>query len=195
MKSYMSDLTRRLRKVIAPLSKAEEHRILKSVTTHMTKNYKGETEARFRVLGIELSIDKPPKRESIPQRLIRVLVADYRNKQNLEFILDTIGKIVKAEKYTGFQPAFHEDEIREARTIAKRDSRLAHVAKRRGFFVSDFAPETVPENSFRIVGLSYYLLKAKDKSFQQLARVLVDLSEQRVVSLESSTEATMQETT
>jgi hypothetical protein len=193
MKSYMSELTRRLHKVIAPLSKAEEHRIVKSVTTHMIKNYGGGTEARFRLLGIELSINKPPKRESIPQRLIRVLVADYRNKQNLEFVLDATGKIVKAEKYAGLQPAFQEDEVREARTIAKRDSRLAHVAKRRGVFVTDFAPERVPENSFRIVGLSY-VLKAKDNVFQQLARVLVDLSEQRVVSLES-TETGMHERT
>jgi hypothetical protein len=193
MKSYMSELTRRLHKVIAPLSKAEEHRIVKSVTAHMIKNYGGGTEARFRLLGIELSIDKPPKRESIPQRLVRVLVADYRNKQNLEFILDTIGKIIKAEKYVGLQPVFHEDEIKEARTIAKRDSRLAHIAKRRGFFVSDFAPETIPENSFRIVGLSY-VLKAKDNSFQQLARVLVDLSEQKVVSLESTEAGTHDKT-
>ena len=193
MKSYMSDLTRQIRKVIAPLSKAEEHRIIKSVTTHMTKNYGGGNEARFRVLGIELSINKPPKRESIPQRLIRVLVADYRNKQNLEFILDTIGKIIKAQKYAGLQPVLQEDEIKEARTIAKRDSRLTHIAKRRDFFVSDFAPETIPENSFRIVGLSY-VLKTRDKSFQQLARVLVDLSEQKVVSLEL-TQTAMQETT
>jgi Cu2+-containing amine oxidase len=194
MKSYMSDLTRRIRKVIAPLSKAEEHRIMKSVTTRMTKNYRGEAAARFRVLELELSIDKPPRRESIPQRLIRVLVADYRNKQNLEFVLDTQGKIIRLEEYRGLQPAFHRDEIKEARAIAKRDSRLAHVTKRRGVFISDFAPETVQENSFRIVGLSYYLLKARENIFQQLARVLVDLSEQKVVSLESA-EAAMQETT
>jgi Cu2+-containing amine oxidase len=121
-------------------------------------------------------------------------VADYRNKQNLEFVLDTQGKIIRLEEYRGLQPAFHKDEIKEARAIAKRDSRLAHVTKRRGVFISDFAPETVHENSFRIVGLSYYLLKAKDNVFQQLARVLVDLSEQKVVSLES-TEAAMQEMT
>jgi Cu2+-containing amine oxidase len=193
MKSYMSDLTRQMRKVIAPLSKAEERRILKSVTTHMTKNYGGGTKARFRVLDMELSINKPAKRESIPQRLIRVLVADYRNKQNLEFVLDARGKIIKADKYVGLQPAFHKDEIREARTIVNRDSSLAHVAKRRGVFVSDFAPETSPENGSRIVGLSY-VLKAKDNIFQQLARVLVDLSEQKILSLES-TEATMQEMT
>jgi Cu2+-containing amine oxidase len=191
MKSYMSNLTRRIRKVIAPLSKAEEHRIIKSVTTHMTKNYGGGTKARFRVLGIELSINKPPKRESIPQRLVRVLVADYRNKQNVEFVLDATGKIIKAEKYAGLQPAFHKDEIREARTIANRDNRLVHVAKRRGVFVNDFAPETSPENSFRIVGLSY-VFKTKDNVFQQLTRVLVDLSEQKILSLES-TEAAMQE--
>jgi hypothetical protein len=90
MKSYMSDLTRSIRKVIAPLSKAKEHRIIKSVTTHMTKNRGGEAAAaRFRVLEIQLSIDKPSKPKSIPQRLIRVLVADYRNKQNLEFVLDS----------------------------------------------------------------------------------------------------------
>lgn len=193
MKSYMSDLTRSIRKVIAPLSKAEEHRIIQSVTTHMTKNYGGEAAARFRVLEIQLSIDKPPNPKSIPQRLIRVLVADYRNKQNLEFVLDTHGKIIRLEEYRGLQPAFHKDEIKEARAIAKRDSRLAHVTKRRGVFISDFAPETAQENSFRIVGLSY-VSKAKDNVFQQLARVLVDLSEQKVVSLES-TEAAIQETT
>jgi Cu2+-containing amine oxidase len=167
---------------------------MKSVTTHMTKNYRGEAAARFRVLEIELSIDKPPRREAIPQRLIRVLVADYRNKQNLEFVLDTQGKIIRLEEYRGLQPAFHKDEIKEARAIAKRDTRLAHVTKRRGVFISDFAPETVQENSFRIVGLSYYLLKTRDNVFQQLARVLVNLPEQKVVSLESA-EAAMQETT
>src|SRR5215210_9515837 len=99
MKSYMSNLTRSIRKVIAPLSKAEENRIMKSVTTHMTKNYRGEAAARFRVLEIELSIDKPSRPESIPQRLIRVLVADYRDKQNLEFVLDTQGKIIRLEEY------------------------------------------------------------------------------------------------
>ena len=193
MKSYMSDLTRSLRKVIAPLSKAEEHRIMKSVTTHMTKNYRGEAAARFRILEIQLSIDKPSNPKSIPQRLIRVLVADYRNKQNLEFVLDTQGKIIRLEEYRGLQPAFHKDEIKEAQAIAKRDGRLAHIAKRRGVFVSDFAPETVQENSFRIVGLRY-VSKAKDNVFQQLARVLVDLSEQKVASFES-TEAAIQETT
>jgi hypothetical protein len=189
----MSDLTRSLRKVIAPLSKAEEHRIMKSVTTHMTKNYRGEAAARFRILEIQLSIDKPSNPKSIPQRLIRVLVADYRNKQNLEFVLDTQGKIIRLEEYRGLQPAFHKDEIKEAQAIAKRDGRLAHIAKRRGVFVSDFAPETVQENSFRIVGLRY-VSKAKDNVFQQLARVLVDLSEQKVASFES-TEAAIQETT
>jgi hypothetical protein len=192
--SYMSDLTRSIRKVIAPLSKVEERRIIKSVTTHMSKNYGGKAAARFRVLEMQLSIDKPPRRESIPQRLIRVLVADYRNKQNLEFVLDAQGKIIRLEEYRGLQPAFHKEEIREAQTIAKRDSRLAHVTKRRRVFISDFAPETIQENnSFRIVGLNY-VLKAKDNVFQQLARVLVDLSEQKVVSLES-TEAAIQETT
>lgn len=193
MKSYMSDLTRQIRKVIAPLSKAEEHRIIKSVATYMTKNYGGGTKARFRVLEMELSINKPPKRESLPQRLIRVLVTDYRNKQNLEFVLDSRGKIIRLEEYRSLQPAFHKDEIREAQTIAKRDSRLAHVTKRRGVFISDFAPETSPENGFRIVGLSY-VLKAKDNVFQQLARVLVDLSEQKVVFLESI-EGPIEETT
>lgn len=193
MKSYMSDLTRSIRKVIAPLSKAEEHRIVKSVTTHMTKNYRDEAAGRFRILEIQLRIDKPSKRESIPQRLIRVLIADYRNKQNLEFLLDTQGKIIRLEEYRGLQPAFHKDEIKEARAIAKRDGRLDHVTKRRGVFISDFAPEVLQENSFRIIGLRY-VLKAKDNVFQQLARVLVDLSEQKVVSLES-TEAAMQETT
>jgi hypothetical protein len=106
----------------------------------------------------------------------------------------THGKIIKLEEYRGLQPAFHKFEIKEAQTIAKRDSRLAHVAKRRGVFISDFAPETVREQHLQNCWIELCFLKARDNVFQQLTRVLIDLSEQKILSLES-TEAAMQEMT
>src|SRR5215212_4365819 len=166
MNKYMSALTKRMRKIIAPLSKQEERDIINSVNAHMQEQFKNKTGLRFRVLETLLKIDKPEKRGTLPQRLIRVLVADYNNKKNLEFVLDTHGKIVKLEEYRGLQPAFHKDEVKEARAIAEREDRIAHVAKRRGYFVSEFSPHIDFYNKSRIIGLSYISMRKKGTDFR-----------------------------
>src|SRR2546426_1347486 len=130
MKSHMSELTKRLQKVIAPLNKVQERQVLKSVNSYMNEEYTRKAAAiHFRILGAELSIDKPPQQGPISQRLIRVLVADYGNRLILEFLLDPKAKILKVENYSGLQPAFHKDEIKEARTIAQRDNRIDSMIK------------------------------------------------------------------
>src|SRR5437870_3615817 len=124
MKSNMSDLTKRLQKVITPLSKTEERQAIKSVTSYIKQQYPPGSEPHFRVFPPALSIEKPPRREAVPKRLIRLLVVDYGNRRNFDFLLDPGGKVVRVEPYQGLQPNFHDDEIREARQIAERDERV-----------------------------------------------------------------------
>jgi hypothetical protein len=183
-KSQMSDLTRRMQKIIVPLSKTEERRAIKAVVTYMTEQYQSGIQPHFRILTLEIIIEKPPMPESFPQRTLRVLVADYGNKHNMDFVLDSAGKIIKVGEYRGLQPAFHDDEIKEARHIAQKDNRVTRLAKMRGLLVNEFAPEAISETNSRLIGLHYALAK-KNIGLKLIARVIVDLSENRIISVEA----------
>ena len=183
-KSQVSDSTRRMQKVIYPLGKAEERRIIKTLLTYMTEQYRQmEVKSHFRLLTVELLINKPSKTESVPQRTVRVLVADYSGKRNIEFILDSGGKIMKVGEYHGLQPAFQDEEIQEARNLAKKDELVNRISRTQGLLVTGFAPESPSETGSRLVGLHYALVKRRI-GLRMLARVIVDLSESRIVSVE-----------
>src|SRR6266699_6532455 len=182
MVSNMSEMTRHLEPVIAPLSEEEEQRAIKAVVDYLTEELGSEAKPHFRVLGAELRIDKPPRPEVVPLRLIRVLVADYDRKRNLDFVVDATGKIVRVEEYPG-QPAFSLDEMKEAREIAERDKQVARFAKMRGSFVSEFGPALVSEQGDRLIGLRYAVTK-KNQPTRLLVSVVVDLNERELVSIE-----------
>ncbi len=196
MKSYMSELTKRLQKIVKPITKAEERQTMKSVNSYINEEYSRTTVAiHFRILGAELWIDKSLQQDTTSQRLIRVLVADYGNRRNLEFLVDIKGKILQVQNYRGLQPAFHKDEIKEARTIVKRDNRIADTIKstngKTTTFVSAFVPEIISNNSTRpsrLVGLRYVSVQkgATASSFLLLAKVIVDLSEQSIISFKTT---------
>jgi len=179
-KLFMSDLTRKMQAVIRPVSKAEINKVKKEVVAYICKQQSG-VKSRFRIIEISLSINKPDKRESVPSRLIRAIVADYSNNKNIEFILDSKGRIVRAMDYEGLQPAANDEEIKEALVIARSDERVADLLATKGLFVTSFAPS--PDTNNRVIGLTYSLAKKRFGS-QSLARVAVDLSERKVTSFE-----------
>jgi Cu2+-containing amine oxidase len=185
MKSSMSDLTRRMQKVVAALSRKEEKQAVKVVTALMQERYPTGSEAHFRVFPPVLAIEKPPRRESIPQRLIRVFVADYGRKQNLEFVLDRNTELVKTAEYQGFQPALLDEEIAEADKIVRKDAQVSRLVKRRGVFLSAFTPESESKGASRVAGLRYVLAKRAGQ-FEMLVKVVVDLSERRVSSIDQT---------
>jgi hypothetical protein len=190
MKSNMSDQTKQLKKIVVLLSKKEEQQAIKSVVTHMRQEYQravSETAPRFRILGLDRRVEKPQDRQSVPQRLIHVLVSDYTNKRNLVFVLNSNAEIIKTENYNGLQPVFHKEEIKEARTIAEHgDDRIGGLAKTRGTFVSTFAPlsNNSTDMKSRIIGLRYTSFNKVSSGFQSLARVLIDISDQKIISAE-----------
>ena len=180
MKSDMSDLTQRLKPVLAPLSKKEERQAVKTAVEHLTAEIGSEHDLRYRILGAEIRIEKPPGRGEVPERLIRVLIADYSNQRNLDISVNHRGKVVTSEVLRGLQPAFHPDEIQEAKKFAERDKRVARLAKMPGSFASAFASDLALERGRRLVGL-HYLAAAKSGEVKPLATLVVDLASTEIV--------------
>lgn len=183
MRPEMSSLTRRLVPVLAPLGKKEERRAIKAALDWMAVDLSGLKETRFRLLGAELRIDKPPTPRGVPRRLVRVLIADYTNRRNVDVTVDAEGRVLNGSTLHRFQPAFHAEEIGEARDIAEHDSRVASVVRRRGAFPVPFAPGHGTEPGPRAVGL-HYLVATRGGGAAPLATVVVDLYEQSVSSFE-----------
>lgn len=183
MRPEMSSLTKRLAPVLAPLGKRDERRAIKAALDWLAVDLGGLEEARFRVLGAELRIDKAPKPRGVPRRMVRVLIADYTNRRNLDVTVDARGRVLKGTAFRGFQPAFYVEEIAEARDIAEQDTRVSGVVKRRGAFPVPFAPGHGAEPGPRAVGL-HYLMATRGGAAAPLATVVVDLYEQAVTSFE-----------
>lgn len=185
MKSCMSDLTRKYRRVLAPLGKAEERRALRAAVGWMTAQAGNARDLRYRVLGAELRIEKPRRREEVPPRWIEVLIADYTHRRNLQVTIDSEGSVVEGGALAGLQPAFHADEVREAREIAERDPRVKRWAKAKRSFAGAFAPNADRENR-RLVGLRY-LAAEKEGQARPLGTVVVDLYGGEIVDLRDYT--------
>lgn len=185
MKSNMSKVTRTLKPLLAPLSKQEERRSVECVLSHLRAELESAAKPRFRVLGVEVRIEKPETPKATPRRLIRVLVADYGNKRTLDVLVDRSGNIAQAENYRGFQPAFHTDEIQAAREIAQCDPRVASLTKRRDYFVTAFGPEKTRPGGSRKIGLRFTLAR-KGQGTSVLVSVTVDLCERKVIAFEVS---------
>jgi Cu2+-containing amine oxidase len=185
--NYMSDLTKNLEPVLTPLAERKEQLSIKAALAHLSIDLEQEPNRRVRVFGSELRIEKPPERETVPKRLIRVIVADYDNRQIHDVTVDSNGSIANCEVLARHQPAFHDEEVREAREIAERDERIANLAKLRGSFVGAFAPHADSEKSRRVVGL-HYLVATGDGQARPLATISVDLYEQEIVHFRDDTE-------
>lgn len=185
MKSYMSDLTREYKRVLAPVGKAEERRAVRAAVDWLIAQAGETRDLRYRVLGAELRIEKPRRREEVPPRWIEVLIADYTHRRNLQVTLDADGKVVEGGALAGLQPAFHVDEVREAREIAERDPRVKRWAKVKQSFAGAFAPDADRENR-RLVGLRYLAAEAEDQA-RPLGTVVVDLYGCEIVDLRDYT--------
>lgn len=180
MASPMSDLTASLKRVLAPLGTREERAAIRSAVEYFRNTQHGSGELRYRVLGAELRIEKPRLRESVPPRLVDVLIVDYGGKQTLRLTVDRTKKIVQSEALT-FHPAFHPDELKEARAIAERAETFPRTARGRRVFVMTFVPDG--PSGHRRVGL-HYLLRGDDAMPTPLAIAIVDLSQASLVSVE-----------
>ena len=187
MNKEMSELTRRLAPVAAPLKKKEEHAAIDAAKAHLSK----QLSDHFRIFGAELRIDKPQKPGTVPPRMIGVLVVDYGRRRNVEVLVDASGKVVKLVELQGAQPAYTTEEVREARGIAEQDNRVARVAKIKGSFVSEFGPERATDNARRI-GLRYTVVD-KGRAGRVLTHAIVDLSARKLIHVDETPARTKQE--
>lgn len=177
--AFMSKATARLRSAVAPLSTREERRAIEAARAHLSK----ELSPRYRVFGADLRIDKPAGPATTPKRTIAVLILDYEKRRTLEAIVNVAGKVFRVLDLQGFQPAFLDDEVKEARAIAARDERVARIRKQRGSFVTAFAPDQDHSPRRRQVGLRYAAPDAR-VGIRLLAEAAVDLIDRRLVHFE-----------
>jgi hypothetical protein len=164
---FMSADTERLLEATAPLGKREQERAIRVALAEI----EGQ---RYRVLAAELAIDKPARRDEPPARMVRVVVADYDRCRVVDMLVDASGKPARAPELLRYQPAFHPDEIVEARGIAEREPRFAELARTRGLLVMPFAAP-VSERPGRLVGLRYLVPAEAGAEPPPLIEVIVDL--------------------
>jgi hypothetical protein len=180
MKTKVSVHTRRHARLLAPLHKREEQRAIRAAVQRFNAELPDGQQARYRVLGAELLVEKPEVPSKPPNRFVEVLIVDYPGRRNLQFLVQERGQVARVATIEG-QPPFHEEEIQEALRIAGSDPRVAAVRRRRGLFVSAHVPPRSPATGGRVIQLHYVL--AVKQRYESAASVLVDLSDRRVLSV------------
>jgi hypothetical protein len=180
MKTMVSVHTRRHARLLAPLRKREEQRAIQAAVQRFHAELPDGQEVRYRVLGAEVLVEKPEAPSKPPKRMVEVLIVDYPGRRNLQFLVQEQGQVARVETVSG-QPAFHEEEIQEARRIAGSDPRVAALRRRRNLFVSAHAPPRPPETGGRVIQLHYVLVVKQ--GYEIAASVLVDLSDRRLLSV------------
>lgn len=185
-KSPKSTFARKLTKVLKPLTQAEAKKAIKATIEHLEPELVRGDVSRYRVIGAELSITRPKEREALPIRQIEVLVVDYLNRRHVRGVVED-GRVVEAHTLD-YQPAISSDEIAEAtELVAAAEPDFKKLARRKGVFVSHYAPGQ-RERGTRRIGL-YYLSTGRDGLAQILATAEVDLVERKVLTLRSPGQA------
>jgi hypothetical protein len=173
----LTDSSREVEPVIPPLDEAEQRAAIDLAISEFERVWEPPAGARFRVLGAELTLQKPAPGEP-PRRMIDVLIADYDGRRTVRVLIDANGSVAESRPLE-YEPAFHPDEIVEARAIAERDERLARFT--RDAYVRAFVPPGSPERRGRIIGLRYI---RRATSQRQAAFAVVDLAGCELVSVE-----------
>jgi hypothetical protein len=180
-KAARSASTAKLRAVLAPLRAREEKAATTAAIDGLRRDAKLAADARFRVIRVVLAIEKPERRESVPQRLVEVVLADYTARRVYRAVVDGRGRAVGIEELM-YQPPYHLDEVKEAHAIARSDQRFARIARAKGVFASPFVPAAQDGERSRLVGLRY-AARAKDR-VAQVGSAVVDLTRRELMSFE-----------
>jgi len=176
MKANLSPQTRKLARVLRPLTRAETKRAVSTAVAYLLPELTRDGLTRFRALGAELYLSRPTEKGPL-SRLIEVVVVDYLNRRHLRVIVD--GSQVAEVRELDWQPPFSAEEIAEASAIAAQDPRLRRIVRRRGVFASAFSPGANLPGQRRI-GLRYLLQQKAGAALA--AQVEIDLGAQVLIA-------------
>jgi hypothetical protein len=182
MKSNMSKATARWRYLLTPLSRAEERRCVGAALAHLKQTAGALTD--YLTLGTELLIEKAPKRDGMPRRCVRVIVADYGNCRTWNVVLNASGDVEKAAE-CDFQPAFHPEEIKRADAIGRKDRRIAECVARRNIAVEALSPAEHTHGNGRLIGLRYVHAPG-GRGKEIVGEAVIDLCKQIVVTAKTN---------
>jgi hypothetical protein len=141
---------------------------------------------RVRIYGTELHVEKDEQRRA--RRLVAVTLADLEPYLPYVVIVDPeTGSAVKVDERPDLVVPFSDDEIGQARAIARVEADLADGLDRRGFVSAVFYPtahghDQGPQSAARRIGLSFF--DDGEDGRRPVARVIVDLGSGRVTSVD-----------
>jgi hypothetical protein len=144
---------------------------------------------RVRVYGAELHVEKDEQRRA--RRLVSIVLADLEPYLPYVVIVDPeTGSAVKVDERPDLVIPFSDDEIGQARAIARAEADLAEGLDRRQFVSAVFYPTAHGHDDHdrgagspaRRVGLAFF--DDSDEGRRPVARVIVDIGLGRVTSVD-----------
>jgi hypothetical protein len=143
---------------------------------------------RVRVYGTELHVEKDEQRRA--RRLVSITLADLDPYLPYVVIVDPeTGSAVKVDERPDLVVPFSDDEIGQARAIARAEADLAEGLDRRSLVAAVFYPTAHDhdhdqglQSPARRIGLAFF--NDDDDRRRPIARVIVDLGTGRVTSVE-----------
>jgi len=165
----MSELTERMRGILAPLTGAEERRAIEAALASSTHRLDDPV-----VRGVELAIDKPGRRGAAPSRHVRVVLAGRNSALAHEVLLDSDGVITDERDLGPINLPYTSEEIERARAVAVRDDYVARQLVDRAYGVGTFGPST-DDSGHRLVGLHFVDVTDPDIP-QPITSAIVDLA-------------------
>ena len=151
---------------------------------------------RYRVVGTDMTEDKPSGDTKMARRLGEVGVYDYvRNVLVVPVIALRTGQVVTIEERRGVQPSLTPEEVAEAKNIAFSDPAFRSLARYRQLDIVAFPAraafaESHPAFGHRCFALYFW---TRSKPPKRLAAAMVDLSAQQVVPGDPDDPAIIQE--
>jgi hypothetical protein len=170
----MSELTERVRRILAPLTEAEERRAIEVALASGTHRLDDPV-----VRGVELAVNKPGRRGEAPSRHVRVVLTGRNRALAHEFLLDSNGAITGERRLGPINFPYTSEEIEQARAVAVRDDHVARQLVDRAYGLGTFGPST-DEPGHRLVGLHF--VDVTDPNIPQpIVSAVVDLATDAVV--------------
>lgn len=143
--------------------------------------------ARYRVLGVDLTQQKPSEDEPTASRLAEVGIYDYdRNALVVPVVNLRSGQVVAVEERKGIQPPLTPEEFEEAQRIALAGAQLRNLANRRDLEVVAHPTQRTPAGlneshpAFNHRCFTIYFWSSGEQP-AMVAEAIVDLSTRQVV--------------
>lgn len=145
----ISEVTERMREVLAPLSDEEERRAIDAALAALADRLEDPV-----IRGVELLVNKPRRRGDRPDRHLRVVLTERFGALAHEVVLGSDGALIAARELGPLNLPYTPEEIEQAHAVAVSDEHVGRQLVDRNYRVGSFGP-ALDDSGHRLVGLHF----------------------------------------